>query len=115
MSSVSFNEGNINPPSATSGQIGEYLANTRKKARTIKAFTSQMLKTKSMNFNFTNISASSYNCTNHKIRLTKHELSHGCKLGLDSHADVSCVGKHARILEVIEGQTSVVRPFLGQI
>ena len=39
ISSVSFNERNINPPSVTSGQIGEYLANSRKKASTIKAFT----------------------------------------------------------------------------
>ena len=35
----------------------------------------------------------------------------GCKLGMDSHAGILCVGKHARVLEIIEGQTSLVRPF----
>ena len=38
-------------------------------------------------------------------------MVNGCKPGLDSHADVSCVGKHGRVIEVIEGQTSIVRPF----
>ena len=39
-SSVSFYEGNSNPATATSVQIGEYIANARKKARNIKAFSS---------------------------------------------------------------------------
>ena len=30
---------------------------------------------------------------------------------MDSHVDISSVGKHNRVLEVIEGQTSIVRPF----
>ena len=35
----------------------------------------------------------------------------GCQLGLNTHADVSCVGRHARVLEIIEGQTCTVFPF----
>lgn len=30
---------------------------------------------------------------------------------MNSHADVSCIGKHARILELIQGQTCNVSPF----
>ena len=32
-------------------------------------------------------------------------------LGIDSHADISCAGKLARIIEVIEGETCTVHPF----
>ena len=35
----------------------------------------------------------------------------GCRLGIDSHADISCIGRHGRILEVVEGQSSTVHPF----
>ena len=41
--------------------------------------------------------------------LSNNEMLHGCKLGMDSHTDISCVGKHGRVLEVIEGP--LVRPF----
>ena len=43
--------------------------------------------------------------------LTDDELRNGCRLGIDSHADVSCVGKHAKILEVFSGRTCNVQPF----
>ena len=48
-----------------------------------------------------------------KIRaiLTENELLEGCRLGMDSHADMSCLGKHARILEILENQTCSVYPF----
>ena len=39
-SSVSFYEGNTNPTTDTSCQIGEYIANARKKAGNIKVFFS---------------------------------------------------------------------------
>ena len=35
----------------------------------------------------------------------------GCRLGLDTHADVSCIGRHGRILETLEGQYSTVYSF----
>ena len=106
-SSVTFSDNTANPPSATSGQIGDYLASARKKARNVRAFSSRIIKTEHL----PTISASSRTKPNAIIRLNKNELTNGCRLGLDSHADVSCVGKHGRILEVIEGQTSIVRPF----
>lgn len=43
--------------------------------------------------------------------LNEDELRHGCRLGLDSHADVSCVGKHARISEIFHGKLCQVQPF----
>ena len=45
------------------------------------------------------------------VELTEEELKNGCKLGLDSHADVSCIGRHGRILETLEGQYCTVYPF----
>ncbi len=47
-----------------------------------------------------------------KVRfLTDTELRQGCRLGIDSHADMTCVGKHARILERYEGKSCTVYPF----
>ena len=43
--------------------------------------------------------------------LTQHELQHGCKLGIDSWADTSCSGKHAHVLEFIEGKTVTATGF----
>ena len=43
--------------------------------------------------------------------LTDQELYDGCRLGIDSHADVSCVGKHASILETFTGRVFNVKPF----
>ena len=43
--------------------------------------------------------------------LTEEELRQGCKLGLDSHAEVHCIGRHARILEIFEGRQCTVHPF----
>ena len=45
------------------------------------------------------------------MELTEEELRNGCKLGLDSHADVSCIGRHGRVLETLEGQYCTVYPF----
>ena len=46
-----------------------------------------------------------------KSHLSDAERRAGCFLGTDSHADISCIGKHGRILEIIEGQVCNVRPF----
>lgn len=43
--------------------------------------------------------------------LTPLELQNGCRLGTDSHAEVTCYGRHARITHVHEGMTSNVSPF----
>ena len=53
-------------------------------------------------------------CKSNKKRplpLTEESLREGCHLGLDSHADVHCVGRHARITEVFEGRMCNVQPF----
>ena len=48
----------------------------------------------------------------HRSRpLPDEELRTGCRLGIDSHADVHCVGRHARILEIFEGRSCNVHPF----
>ena len=43
--------------------------------------------------------------------LTQEELETGCRLGLDSHADMTCIGRHAHILEVYHGKVCNVFPF----
>ena len=43
--------------------------------------------------------------------LSNYELSKGCRVGIDSHADTSCAGRHVRILEYIDGKTYSVSPF----
>ena len=43
--------------------------------------------------------------------LTEDELLQGCRLGLDSHADVHCIGRHARIIDIFEGRICNVQPF----
>ena len=39
------------------------------------------------------------------------ELQQGCRLGTDSHAEVSCYGRHARITAIHEGMSVNVSPF----
>ena len=52
--------------------------------------------------------------SNCSLSLSKYELSVGCKVGIDSHADTSCAGKHVRILERIDGKSYSVSPFNDQ-
>ena len=47
------------------------------------------------------------------VILTDQERLNGCRLGIDTHADTSCAGKHVRILEYIDGATYNVAPFHG--
>ena len=45
------------------------------------------------------------------LTLSDDELLQGCHLGLDSHADMTCIGRHARITEVFHGKVCNVFPF----
>ena len=45
------------------------------------------------------------------VSLTEEELQRGCRLGLDTHADISYAGKHARVNEIFHGQTCNVTLF----
>ena len=38
-------------------------------------------------------------------------MKEGCRLGIDSHADMSCAGKHAQVMEEYHGRTCNVQPF----
>ena len=48
---------------------------------------------------------------NHKLILTEEEIISGERLGMDSHVDMSCIGAHASIFEIYEGQLGNVMPF----
>jgi len=89
--------------SATSGRIGDYLANKRAR-KNVKALTI-------LNYTITPSNVAAPLASISTVKLSMKERKIGCKLGLDSHADISCVGKHARILEYIEGQSFTVKPF----
>ena len=43
--------------------------------------------------------------------LTSNELTNGSRLGIDTHADSSCAGRHVCILEYISGKIYRVTPF----
>lgn len=43
--------------------------------------------------------------------LSMNELRAGCRLGLDLHADMTCIGRHAHIYEVYHGKVCNVYPF----
>ena len=45
------------------------------------------------------------------VRLSPSELTEGCRVGIDSHADTSCAGKHVRITEYVDGKLFSVSPF----
>ena len=51
----------------------------------------------------------SFGSTSHK--LNEDELMIGWKLGIDTHADSSCTGRHIRPLECISGKRYSVTPF----
>ena len=44
-------------------------------------------------------------------QLLAEDLVNGSRLGLDSHVDMSCAGRHARIMETIQGSLYNVQPF----
>ena len=43
--------------------------------------------------------------------LSEKEMLEGCRMGIDTHADSSCAGKHVRIIEFIDGKKYKVTPF----
>ena len=59
---------------------------------------------------FTSVSASKRS-KNDRKPLSPSELRNGCRLGTDSHAEVTCYGRHARITHIHEGMSSNVAPF----
>ena len=47
----------------------------------------------------------------HISELSSQEMNDGVMLGIDSHADITCAGKHVKIMEVIHGKSCTVHPF----
>ena len=60
-----------------------------------------------------NISSIAIGCSDISINpvLTADEMKLGTRLGVDSHADTSCINKHAYIESIIEGMTVDAIPF----
>ena len=79
-SSASFYEGSSNLATDTSGQIGEYIANARKKACNIKAFSSYKISSQTFNKpTIMNISAS----TQHKSQKIHNHRKMKCSMGVN--------------------------------
>ena len=57
-----------------------------------------------------NVSA---NMKNNTLTLTQQQIEEGCRLGVDYHADMTCIGAHAKIIEVYEGQLCNVQPLMN--
>lgn len=49
------------------------------------------------------------------LPLSDDEMKSGCRLGIDSHADTSCVNKHVFIENVVDGMTVDAVPFDGSL
>eukprot|EP00957_Ditylum_brightwellii_P099428 7573695-Ditylum_brightwellii.AAC.1 len=45
------------------------------------------------------------------VSLIEYELNQECRLGMDAHTDTMCVVKHAKVLEIIEGETCSMYSF----
>ena len=69
----------------------------------IQSFSTTLMRSPSMSV--------SANTKNKALPLTQQQIEEGCRLGIDSHADMTCVGAHAKILEIYEGQLCNVQPF----
>ena len=65
----------------------------------------------SFSLSFDHIVSASSKTRSKSISLSEEQLRDGCRLGIDSHADMSCIGAHATILEVYEGKLCNVMPF----
>ena len=50
-----------------------------------------------------------------KLKLTKEELSNGCRLGFNSYADTCCAGWHARVESFLEGKTVTANGFASTL
>ena len=48
-----------------------------------------------------------------KHNLSEYELLHGFLLGVDTHADTLCAGRHVRVIKYIGGKKYSVAPFHG--
>jgi hypothetical protein len=65
-----------------------------------------------VSFNTSTYDVSSTTKHKHKQNtLSPEQLQRGCRLGTDSHADVTCLGKHARVTEIFHGRSCNVQPF----
>ena len=45
--------------------------------------------------------------------LSEYELQMGAQLGIDTHADTSCAGKHMKKMDYVQGIRFSVAPFQG--
>lgn len=49
------------------------------------------------------------------LKLSKTEMAHGCKLGLDSWADTCCIGRHAHIDSYVDGRSVTAKGFASNL
>ena len=52
---------------------------------------------------------SSYSSSFTPPTLTQFEMQNGCRLGIDTYADTSCAGKHAHVINFIDGTSVTAR------
>ena len=63
------------------------------------------------NHNCSHIAALSIRTRHNTVSGIDHAPNVDARLGIDSHADISCAGRHARIMEVVEGEVCTVHAF----
>ena len=82
--------------------------NSKNVTRSISTLTTQLDP-----MSFISSNTSSRRQPPHSHGLTDLQLQKGSRLGIDTHADTSCAGRHVRILEYIDGTKFNVAPFQG--
>ena len=73
------------------------------KSRIISIITSRMVNDRAR--------VSGYTKSQNSKDLTELEMNDGCRLGIDTHADTSCAGKHVRIMSYVDGVEFNVAPY----
>ena len=63
------------------------------------------------NHNCSHIAALSIRTRHNTVSGIDHAPNVDARLVIDSHADISCAGRHARIMEVVEGEVCTVHAF----
>ena len=53
-------------------------------------------------------------CSIPLVKLSEDKLAEGCRLGIDSHANTSCAGRHGRVTETYHDNVCSGQPFYNE-
>lgn len=68
-------------------------------------FTTSRFWTEHRHGGDTSILKSIFSLNRYESELSSHEMTNGFRLGLGSYTDMTCLGRYARIIEVLQHKT----------